>query len=237
MAGLGAGGAVGLAALALCLGSGCSDLAYYRQSVQGHLDLLSRAKPVDEWIAQADTPAALKQRLALAKRMREFSVQVLQLPDNASYRTYADLQRAAAVWNVAAAPALSLQLKTWCYPVTGCVAYRGYFDKAQAEAPTVVQANEQAESREANETPPRVIEPEVERRTVDLPVLPRNAAEILRVHPSRAIDPSGDLEFAWSDELYLWFGGDTGSRTIQASSRAALSRNTTSNSSASFESK
>lgn len=134
MAGLGAGGAVGLAALALCLGSGCSDLAYYRQSVQGHLDLLSRAKPVDEWIAQADTPAALKQRLALAKRMREFSVQVLQLPDNASYRTYADLQRAAAVWNVAAAPALSLQLKTWCYPVTGCVAYRGYFDKAQAEA-------------------------------------------------------------------------------------------------------
>lgn len=134
MAGLGVVGTTGLAAFALCLGSGCSDLAYYRQSVQGHLDLLSRAKPVDEWIAQADTPATLKQRLALAKRMREFSVQVLQLPDNASYRTYADLQRAAAVWNVAAAPALSLQLKTWCYPVTGCVAYRGYFDKAQAEA-------------------------------------------------------------------------------------------------------
>ena len=134
MAGLGAAGAIGLAALALCLGSGCSDLGYYRQSLQGHLDMLSRAKPVEEWIAQADTPAALKQRLALAQRLREFSVQVLKLPDNASYRAYADLQRTAAVWNVVAAPALSLQLKTWCYPVTGCVGYRGYFDKAQAEA-------------------------------------------------------------------------------------------------------
>ena len=134
MAGLGGVGAVLLAAGALCLGSGCSDLGYYRQSVGGHLDLMSRAKPVDDWLAQADASPALKQRLALARQMREFSVQVLKLPDNASYRAYADLQRPAAVWNVVAAPPLSLQLKTWCYPVTGCVGYRGYFDRAEADA-------------------------------------------------------------------------------------------------------
>jgi len=134
MAGLGGVGAVLLATSALCLGSGCSDLGYYRQSVGGHLDLMSRAKPVADWLAQGDAPAALKQRLALSKQMREFSVQVLKLPDNASYRAYADLQRPAAVWNVVAAPALSLNLKTWCYPVTGCVGYRGYFDRAEADA-------------------------------------------------------------------------------------------------------
>jgi predicted aminopeptidase len=89
---------------------------------------------VDDWLADTEAPASLKQRLALSKQMRDFSVQVLKLPDNPSYRAYADLQRPAAVWNVVAAPALSLQLKTWCYPVTGCVGYRGYFDKAQAEA-------------------------------------------------------------------------------------------------------
>ncbi len=133
MAGLGLAGTALLAVGALCLGSGCSELGYYRQSVGGHLDLMSRAKPVDDWIAQADTPAALKQRLALSQQMREFSVQVLKLPDNASYRAYADLQRPAAVWNVVAAPALSLQLKTWCFPVAGCVGYRGYFDRAQAD--------------------------------------------------------------------------------------------------------
>jgi predicted aminopeptidase len=134
MAGLGLAGAALLAVGALCLGSGCGELSYYRQSVGGHLELMSRAKPVDDWIAQADTPAALKQRLALSQQMREFSVQVLKLPDNPSYRAYADLKRAAAVWNVVAAPPLSLQLKTWCYPVAGCVGYRGYFARAEADA-------------------------------------------------------------------------------------------------------
>ena len=134
VAGLGLTGAVLLAAGALCLGGGCSDLGYYRQSVAGHLDLMSRAKPVDDWLAESDAPSALKQRLAKAKQMRDFSVQVLKLPDNASYRAYADLRRPAAVWNVVAAPPLSLQLKTWCYPVTGCVGYRGYFDRAEADA-------------------------------------------------------------------------------------------------------
>jgi predicted aminopeptidase len=134
MAGLGVAGAALLAAGAMCLGSGCADLGYYRQSVAGHLDLMARAKPVDDWLADAEAPGALKQRLALSQQMRRFSVQVLKLPDNPSYQRYADLQRPAAVWNVVAAPALSLTLKTWCYPVTGCVGYRGYFDRAEADA-------------------------------------------------------------------------------------------------------
>ncbi len=134
MAGLGLVGAAALALGALCLGSGCADLGYYRQSAAGHLDLMRKARPVDDWLADPATPDALKQRLALAKQMRAFSVQMLKLPDNASYRAYADLQRTAAVWNVVAAPALSLQLETWCYPVTGCVGYRGYFDRAEADS-------------------------------------------------------------------------------------------------------
>lgn len=134
MAGLGLVGTALLAVGMLCLGSGCGELGYYRQSVGGHLDLMSRARPVDDWLADGATPAQLKQRLALAKQMREFSVQVLKLPDNPSYRAYADLQRPAAVWNLVAAPALSLTLKTWCYPVTGCVGYRGYFDRTAADA-------------------------------------------------------------------------------------------------------
>jgi predicted aminopeptidase len=134
MAGLALAGTAVLAMAAICLGSGCGELGYYRQSVAGHIDLLTRAKPVDDWLADAATPEALKQRLALSKQMREFSVQTLKLPDNRSYRAYADLQRPAAVWNVVAAPALSLTLKTWCYPVTGCIGYRGYFDRAEADA-------------------------------------------------------------------------------------------------------
>ena len=114
--------------------SGCADTRYYWQSVSGHLQLMQAARPVSQWLADAQTPVALKERLALAQRVRHFAVTDLGLPDNASYHRYADLQRRAVVWNVVAAPSDSLTLKTWCFPVAGCVGYRGYFDETQARA-------------------------------------------------------------------------------------------------------
>ncbi|MFN0185962.1 MAG: aminopeptidase [Aquabacterium sp.] len=130
--GLGSAATLGLLALA-CLGSGCSSLGYYGQSVGGHLDLMTRARPVAQVAADPETPAALRDRLALTQRMRAFAVRELALPDNASYTRYTDLQRPAVVWNVVAAPPLSLALQTWCFPVMGCVGYRGYFQRADAD--------------------------------------------------------------------------------------------------------
>ena len=134
MASAGLLGAVLLAAGALCLGSGCSTLAYYGQALNGHLDLLRSARPVQDWSADPTTPPALRERLLLSQRMRDFAVRALKLPDNASYRSYADLNRSAAVWNAVAAPELGLALKTWCFPVLGCVGYRGYYSREPAEA-------------------------------------------------------------------------------------------------------
>jgi predicted aminopeptidase len=123
-----------LAGATVCLTSGCSSIAYYAQSVNGHLSIVNSAKPVSEWLADPQTPAALKERLALTQRMRDYAVTELKLPDNASYRRFADIKRPAAVWNVVAAPELSLALKTWCFPVVGCVGYRGYYARESAEA-------------------------------------------------------------------------------------------------------
>lgn len=128
-------GAIICAALAVgTLLSACSDTAYLLQSATGHFKVLQAARPVDEWLGDAHTPPALKQRLLLTQEIRHFAVRELHLPDNASYQRYAQLQRRAVVWNVVAAPAYSLTLKTWCFPVTGCVGYRGYFDEADARA-------------------------------------------------------------------------------------------------------
>ena len=126
-------------ALLACLAlAGCAHtegaLGYYWQSVQGHARLLQAARPLDEWIANESTPAPLRARLQLAQRARHFAVQELGLPDNASYRSYADLGRSAAVWNVVAAPPYALELHRWCFPFTGCIGYRGYFQEADAQA-------------------------------------------------------------------------------------------------------
>jgi predicted aminopeptidase len=133
MASLGLVGVVLVAAGTVCLSSGCSTLGYYAQSVNGHLALVGAARPVSEWLGDASTAPALKERLLLSQRLRDFAVSELKEPDNASYRRYADLQRSAAVWNVVAAPELSLKLTTWCFPVVGCVGYRGYFDRTDAD--------------------------------------------------------------------------------------------------------
>ena len=118
MAGLGGVALVLLAAGTVCLSSGCSTIGYYAQSVGGHLAIVRSARPVPEWLADARTPAQLRARLELSQRIRDFAISELGEPDNASYRRYADLGRPAAVWNVVAAPELSLALKTWCFPVS-----------------------------------------------------------------------------------------------------------------------
>lgn len=119
--------------------SGCADTRYYWQSVTGHFQLMQAARPIEQWLADPATPLALQQRLKLAQDMRRFAVTELHLPDNASYHRYADLQRRHAVWNVVAAPEFSLTLKTWCFPVAGCVGYRGYFSEADAQAEAQAQ--------------------------------------------------------------------------------------------------
>jgi len=118
-------------ALALCL-SGCANLPFYWQAARGQMDLNKRRVPINEVIADPATDEALRQRLQLAADAQAFAVTELALPDNGSYRSYADLERPYVTWNVFAAPEFSTQAKTWCYPITGCVSYRGYFKEAAA---------------------------------------------------------------------------------------------------------
>lgn len=113
--------------------SACSNLGYYGQALRGHWQLLRAARPTSQWLADPATSPALAQRLRLAREMRAFAIRELGLPGGPSYRSYAGLQRAGALWNVVAAPPDSLQLKSWCYPLVGCMVYRGYFDRGPAD--------------------------------------------------------------------------------------------------------
>jgi predicted aminopeptidase len=93
---------------------------------------MAAARPVDAWIDDPATPAASRQRLELARRIRAFAARHLALPDNASYTSYADLKRPFVVWNVFAAEEFSVKPRTECFPFTGCVSYRGFFSEAAA---------------------------------------------------------------------------------------------------------
>lgn len=112
--------------------AGCANLGYYGQAVQGHLDLVARSRDIQTLIADPGTPAELRQRLELVLELRAFASRELGLPDNASYRRYADVGRPAVVWSLVAAPEFSIQPHQWCYPVIGCASYRGYYRRRAA---------------------------------------------------------------------------------------------------------
>ena len=123
-----------LSALGIALLGGCATAGYYAQSIGGHLDLMAKRQDVDTLVKSPTTPPELKEKLSRAEAIRTFATQELALPDNGSYRTYVDVGKPFVTWNVVATPALSLTAKTWCFPIAGCVSYRGYFDEADARA-------------------------------------------------------------------------------------------------------
>lgn len=118
--------------LAVLLLSGCESLSYYTQAVGGHLSVMRAARPVENWLSDPATPKDLRNRLEIARGIREFASRELALPDNGSYSSYAELHRPYVAWNVYAAPVFSVEPKEECFPFTGCVSYRGFFSESEA---------------------------------------------------------------------------------------------------------
>jgi predicted aminopeptidase len=123
-----------LALLAMFLGglSGCADLRYYYQAAEGQMQIWHRSRPITQVIEDSRTSPQLRERLSMVLRMRDFASRELALPDNGSYRKYADLERPYVVWNVFAAAEFSVVPQEWCFPFAGCVGYRGYFSETGA---------------------------------------------------------------------------------------------------------
>ncbi|MEE4359987.1 MAG: aminopeptidase [Pseudomonadales bacterium] len=120
----------------LCLafaGSGCESLAYYGQAVRGQAALLLGARSVDRLLEDPALAADRRAQLELARTLREFAERELALPAGDRYRRYVELDREAVLFNVYAAPRYEMAPLLWCFPIAGCVSYRGYFDRAAAE--------------------------------------------------------------------------------------------------------
>lgn len=120
-----------MAVVALTAG-GCQTLGFYSQSVFGQLELLSMRQPIDTVIDNPQTPPGVRDSLSLVREARVFAIEQLQLPDNGSFTEYAELGRPHVVWNVFATDEFSIAPETWCFPVAGCVSYRGYFSERDA---------------------------------------------------------------------------------------------------------
>lgn len=126
------------AALLLLL-NGCSTVSYYSQLASGQVQLLRAREPVSEVIADDHRDEKLRAHLVQSQKARTFASQQLHLPDNQSYRFYVDIGRPYVVWNVFVTPEFSLKPQNHCFPIAGCVAYRGYYSQSAARGEAALQ--------------------------------------------------------------------------------------------------
>ncbi len=121
--------------LALALGAtGCAGVRYFGQAAAGQFEIIAGRESIDALLAAPGTPASLRERLVRVREIRRFAIDALDLPDTGAYTGYTALGRKYAVWNVFAAPELSLTPRQWCYPLAGCFSYHGWFDEGAARA-------------------------------------------------------------------------------------------------------
>ena len=120
--------------LAMACLSGCQSVAYYTQAAVGQSALLWHSRPIDEVIRDPKTSDPLRDRLRFVQSVRDYAESALFLPATGSYRRFTDIGRDFILWSVVAAEEFSTEPKLFCHPITGCVAYQGYFDRADALA-------------------------------------------------------------------------------------------------------
>ena len=114
--------------------TGCSNVSYLMQATGGQMEILSKAQPIPQIINDPSTKPALCKRLQYVEQVRTFASKQLALPDNGTFQRYCDLQRPYAVWNVFATKEFSMEPEQWCFPIAGCVSYRGYFSEQDAKS-------------------------------------------------------------------------------------------------------
>ena len=110
----------------------CRSIPYYDQAINGQMEILRNKQPISDLVDNPETPAQLRKKLIFIQSVRDFAAKELHLPVNDHYLSYVALDRPYVVWNVIAAPQFSMTPKTWCFPIVGCVSYRGYFAEEDA---------------------------------------------------------------------------------------------------------
>ncbi len=120
--------------LGVLLLAGCSSVGYYSQIVSGHMRIVMGKRPVAEIVSDESVNEITKHRLEVARQARQFAIEKLGLPDNNSYTSFYDTGRNYVTWNVVAAEEFSFKPRNWCFPIAGCVSYRGYYAEEDAVA-------------------------------------------------------------------------------------------------------
>lgn len=108
------------------------NISYLTQAAAGHFRIMNSRKSIKKILKDDQLDIKTRNSLEMVLDIHDFAIRELGLPDNKSYTLYSELKEDYPGWNVYCAPKFSIEPKTWCFPVAGCVVYHGYFKKEKA---------------------------------------------------------------------------------------------------------
>jgi predicted aminopeptidase len=124
-----------IAAIALCATtlSGC-EVAYLARSACTEVRLLWNRRPISAVLKKDDLNPEVRAKLELVLKVRSFASHQLGLNVGGAYASVTPVDRSAITWVLMAAEPDRLSPYTWYFPIVGSVPYKGYFNKAAAQA-------------------------------------------------------------------------------------------------------
>ncbi len=108
-------------------------LSYLASQGAGQMRILTRTETRESYLAKADTPPHHSDQLKLVDEIKAFAFDSLGLKRTKSYTRIYDQKGKALLWVITASRPFALEPKTWKFPITGEVTYKGFFKKADAE--------------------------------------------------------------------------------------------------------
>jgi predicted aminopeptidase len=111
---------------------GPSTIGYLGQAISGHFRIMLSRVAIQKMLKTKHLDPDTRKKLSMILQIRAYASNELGLPDNGSYTVISQIKEMYPGWNVYCAPKFSLEPCTWCYPIAGCVVYKGYFAKNDA---------------------------------------------------------------------------------------------------------
>src|SRR6185436_11080690 len=108
-------------------------ISYGIDQLKGQLQIVMRAKPVEEVLKNPKLKPDYKRKLLLIGEIKKFATDSLGLKNTDNYTTYYDQHNKPALWVLTACEPFSLKAYQWHFPFLGNVSYKGFFIPQKGE--------------------------------------------------------------------------------------------------------
>ncbi len=119
--------------LGLGLVTGGCTVGYLFHVGKGQLRIVCGSRSTEAVLRDAEVPESVKKKIRLVLDAKAFGEAELGLAPSKNYTRYYMVKHPPVAYNLTASPRFDIEAYAWCFPVAGCLPYKGFFARERAE--------------------------------------------------------------------------------------------------------